>query len=402
MDERETIEELERLLVDSFELRMISDVPVGVFLSGGIDSATVAALLQKNSGEPIRTFTIGFTAPEYNEAEAAKAVAGHLGTDHHELYLDPATALDIIPEMPEIYDEPFGDTSGIPTYLLSRFARDHVKVALSADGADELFAGYRLHATLLGSWRALARLGLFRRAALGIAGTPLARHLLERRMGNVELKLKKMRETLDGGWNQTSLFWAGRSLWTDTEIRRLLDWDFDPSSKFLAPYFDFEPDAGEFIDFVRAADYRTYLADDLLVKVDRASMAVGLESRDPFLDHYIAEFAAGLPERALIRNGEKKYLLKRLLYRYVPRELVDRPKQGFAVPLDLWLKSELKPLLFDYVNERRIREGGTFDWPTVESERDAFLEGRVPSATRLWLVLAYEMWRERWCRIRPD
>jgi asparagine synthase (glutamine-hydrolysing) len=398
ISENEALDELEQLLTDSFNLRMVSDVPVGVFLSGGIDSATVAALLQKGAGGKIRTFTIGFENEAYNEAGSAKRLAGYLGTDHRELYLQPREALNIIPDLPEIYDEPFGDASGIPTFLVSRFAREHVKVALSADGGDELFAGYSAHSRLLSSWRALSNLGPLRRFALEVANTPFGRSILQKRLGSADLKVRKLRATLKDGWNKTRFFWAGRSLWTDAEIRMLLNWEFDPTTKFMAPYFKFEAGVDGFVDFMRGADYKTYLADDILVKVDRASMSVGLESREPFLDHYVAEFAAGLPEKFLIRDGEKKYLLKKLLYRHVPRELVDRPKSGFAVPLDLWLKGDLRHLLTDYLNEQRIRDSGAFDWPTVKTELDAFLQGRIPSSTRLWLLLEYEMWHDRWRR----
>jgi asparagine synthase (glutamine-hydrolysing) len=394
--EEEALDELERLLTESFLLRMVSDVPVGVFLSGGVDSTTVAALLQKNTGDTIRTFTIGFTDEAYDEAGSAKRVAEYLGTDHHELYVDPRAVLETIPDLPDLYDEPFGDASGIPTYLVSRFAREHVKVSLSADGGDELFAGYNAHARLLNGWRTLSRLGPLRGPAAGVAATALVRRLLGKRMDAVDLKVRKLKDVVRGGWNKTAFFWSGRSFWTDGEIGELLDWDFDPTSKFLAPWFDFETDAGSFIDYMRAADYRTYLADDLLVKVDRASMAVSLESREPFLDHYIAEFAAGLPDDFLIKNGEQKYILKQLLYRHVPRELVDRPKSGFAVPLDVWLKSDLRQLLTDHINENRIRKDGIFDWAVVKTELENFLQGRTSSSTRLWLLLEYQMWHERW------
>lgn len=396
LSEEEATDELERILVDAFNLRMVSDVPVGVFLSGGIDSATVTALLQKGSSTPVSTFTIGFTDEAYNEAKAAREIATHLGTDHHELYLDPGTAMEIIPLLPEIYDEPFGDPSGIPTYLVSRFARENVKVALSADGGDELFAGYRMHTSLLRSYRTFSKMGPMRDAAVRLAGATPIKQLLEKQMGSLDLKLKKLHSTLGNNFSMSNYFWAGRSLWTDTEIGGLLGWDFDPSTKFMAPFADFESDARGFVDFMRAADYKTYLADDLLVKVDRASMAVSLEGRDPFLDHHVAEFAARLPVDLLMRGRDTKYLLKRVLYRYVPKELMERPKRGFSIPLDVWLKSELKHLLTDYLNESRIKEEGTFDWTMVKRELDGFLEGRIPNSTRLWLLLEYEMWRDRW------
>jgi asparagine synthase (glutamine-hydrolysing) len=396
VSEEEAVDELERILTDSFQLRMVSDVPVGVFLSGGIDSATVAALLQKDATDPIRTFTIGFTDEAYDEAESARNVADHLGTDHHELYLDPGKAMEIIPLLPEIYDEPFGDASGIPTYLVSKFARQSVKVALSADGGDELFAGYQMHANILQSYRMLASLGPLRNLAVEVAGAFPVKQLIEKRLGPIDIKLKKLRASLEDGFSVSNLFWSGKSLWTNSEIRSLLDWDFDPSTEFLAPYVEFEHEADGIVDFMRAADYRSYLADDILVKVDRASMAVSLEGRDPFLDHQVVEFVAGLPDRLLLRNGESKYLLRRVLNRYVPKRLTDRPKRGFTVPLEAWLRADLKHLLTDYLNEDRIRSGGEFDWNIVEKELTGFIDGQVPSSARLWLLLEYEMWRERW------
>jgi asparagine synthase (glutamine-hydrolysing) len=341
MSEDEAADELERILTDSFKLRTVADVPVGVFLSGGIDSSTVAALLQKDATKPVRTFTIGFTDQAYDEAQSAASVAAHLGTDHHELYLDPNSAMEIIPQLPEIYDEPFGDASGIPTYLVAKFARESVKVALSADGGDELFAGYQMYANIMQSYRMLASLGPLRNLAIEAAGAFPLKQLLGKRLGPIDIKLKKLRSSLDNGFSISNLFWAGKSLWTNPEIRRLLDWGFDPSTEFLAPYTDFEREVDGIVDFMRAADYRSYLADDILVKVDRASMAVSLEGRDPLLDHHVVEFVAGLPDRFLVRNGITKYLLRRVLYRYVPKPLIDRPKRGFTVPLETWLRADL-------------------------------------------------------------
>jgi asparagine synthase (glutamine-hydrolysing) len=395
LDEEEATGELERILTDSFRLRTVSDVPVGVFLSGGIDSTTVAALLQKDSTRPVKTFTIGFEDEAYDEAETARKVAARLGTDHHELYLDPRMALEIIPSLPEIYDEPFGDASGIPTYMVSRFARESVKVALSADGGDELFAGYRLYTRLARAYRSLSRLGPLLKPVVGAAGAFPLRQLLKGRTPTVDHTLGKLRASVSGGFSMSSFFWAGRSIWTDDEIDRLLRRDSGATVGFVAPYTEFAQEASGFVDFMRAADYRSYLADDLLVKVDRASMAVSLESRDPFLDHRIAEFAAALPERLLVRGNDAKYLLKRVLYRHVPRDIVDGPKRGFAVPLNEWLKTDLKGLLTEYLNEDRIRREGVFDWPCVREELEAFLDGRVRSS-RIWLLLEYEMWRDRW------
>lgn len=396
VDEAAATDELERLLTESFKLRLVSDVPVGVFLSGGVDSSTVAALLQKESGSPISTFTIGFEDEAYDEAESAKKIADHLGTDHHELYLDPKLALDIIPRLPDIYDEPFGDASGIPTYLVSKFARDRVKVALSADGGDELFAGYQLHQNLSRAYRTFSRLGPFKKLLVGMGGLSPLKRLLDGRVGGAEIKLEKLREVLAGRPTMSRFYYSARSIWSDTATRRLIKHDTDAFSNFLQPFSDLEGIVGNFTDFMRAADYRSYLPDDILVKVDRATMAVGLEGRDPFLDPGIVEYAAGLRHDFLVRGRESKYILKRILRKYVPRELVERPKKGFVVPLNLWLKNELRSLLTDYINERRIVRGGVFDWPTLRRELDNYLSGDAVDAGRLWFVLEFELWRERW------
>lgn len=395
-DEEAAATELERILTESFNLRLVSDVPVGVFLSGGIDSSTVAALLQKDSSSRINTFTIGFEDEAYNEAEAAKKIANHLGTEHHELYLDPKLALEIIPRLPDIYDEPFGDASGIPTYLVSKFARDHVKVALSADGGDELFAGYRVHESLSKAYRLFSLMGWFKKPVVGVSGFSPIKHLLGKKIGSLDLKLRKLREILAADHTRSRFYFTARDMWSDLEIQHLLGRETDVTASFLAPFQDVEDKIDRFVNFMRAADYRAYLADDILVKVDRAAMAVGLEGREPFLDQQIVEFAAGLPVEFLTKDGVSKRILRRILYKYIPPELMDRPKSGFVVPLDLWLRNELKSFLTDHLNQERIEREGTFHWPIIQQEIEAFFSGRTASSDRLWLILEYELWRERW------
>lgn len=395
IDETAAADELEKVLAQSFKERMVSDVPVGVFLSGGIDSTLVAAMLQKDSTSRLKTFTVGFEEKGYNEAEEAKNTAVHIGTDHQELYLDSRMALDIIPRLPDIYDEPFGDASGIPTYLVSRFAREHVKVALSADGGDELFAGYRIHHSLRRAFKIFSRLGPFRKQLIGLGGLPPIKGLLEKKPGGAQEKLRKLAEIVAGEPTWSRFYFTARGFWGDAEFDGSLARG-RAAAGFLAPFEAVEGDVGGFMNFMRAADFRSYMCDDILVKVDRASMAVGLESREPFLDQRIVDYAAGLPVDLLTREGETKRILKRILFKYVPREMVERPKKGFVVPLDVWLKKELRPVLTDYVTKTRIASEGVLDWSAVRAELDAFLRGRVTRSDRLWLVLEYELWREKW------
>lgn len=395
-DDERMADELEAVLADSFKLRMVSDVPVGVFLSGGIDSSLVTALLQRHSDEPLKTFTIGFDVEGYNEAHAAKEVARHLGTDHHELYLTIADARNLIERLPLIYDEPFGDPSGIPTYLVSRFAREHVKVALSADGGDELFAGYAHHAQLERAYGLVSRSGGAGAAAVEMGSWFPFRQMLELKLGDIDLRLKKLREYFSNDATMARFYFAGRSYWTDDEIARLTGVAPSGIDAFLAPFEAFADRADNFVNLMRAADFRSYLPDDLLVKTDRASMAVGLEARDPFLDHEILAHVSKLPLDRVFRSGESKYILKRILHRHVPRNLVDRPKQGFSVPLDEWLRGDLKELLHGYLNEERVRSRGLFNWPEIDREIDRYLSGRIKSCSRLWFLIELEMWYETW------
>ncbi len=395
-DENEAAEALESILMDSFRLRLVSDVPVGVFLSSGIDSPTVTALLQKETSSPVKTFSIGFEYEALNEAEDAKRIAEHLGTEHHELYCTSQMAIEIIPKVPEIYDEPFGDASAIPTYLVSKFARSHVKVALSADGGDEIFAGYRHHARLGRIHRLISRHhGAARIAAKGLGWEPL-KQLLELKIPNIDLRAKKLDDLTQPDISMSRFFFNGVRIWSDAETTTLLDRSAgvfgDQSKQFEASEGRFQ----DFMSFMRAADYKQFLPDDILTKVDRATMAVSLEGRDPLLDQRIIEFAARLPSQLIVKEGESKYLLRKILHKYVPRELVDRPKHGFAIPLEIWLRKDLKHLVHDYLNEWRIRREGILNWKTVDQEINRFYSGKITSATRLWLLLEFEMWHEKW------
>jgi asparagine synthase (glutamine-hydrolysing) len=379
---------------------MVSDVPVGVFLSGGLDSSLVAALLQQDGGGEVRTFTIGFDDPRYDESGWARKVASHLGTRHTERIVTAGDMLDVLRQWAEVFDEPFGDQSGVPTHLVSKMAREHVKVALSADGGDELFSGYSHYGVLLDRERALSRVPQIARGAIAklspvalratVEGAPMPsrwRHGARRRFVERVEKLQVLFPALD----RATMYDLAMSFWTPWEVSSLLGGSVAARDRVGAPAF---------ADQMSRCDLRYYLPDDILVKVDRATMAVGLEGREPLLDHRLAEFALRLP--LAMRRGAlgAKHLLRKILYRRLPRELVERPKQGFAIPLSSWLRGELAPLLHDYLDPKRIREAGVFDPVMVATALSNFRDGGAANdridAQKVWLLLAFEMWRERW------
>ena len=391
---------LELLLVEACRYRMVSDVPVGVFLSGGVDSSLVAALLQRYGGGEVRTFTIGFDDPRFDESGHARNVAQHLGTRHTERIVTAQDMLGVLSHWAELFDEPFGDQSGVPTYLVSQMAREHVKVALSADGGDELFSGYSHYGVVLDRERALSRIPGFARAALA----KVPRHALRAafdhmpmpgswRHGarrNVVERVEKLHALLPAV-DRAALYDLAMSFWTPWEAEALLGGEIESRECVRAPAF---------ADQLSRCDLRYYLPDDILVKVDRTTMAVGLEGREPLLDHRLAELALRLPMS--MRRGPlgPKHLLKKILYRHVPRELIDRPKQGFAIPLAKWMRGELAPLLDRYLEPGRIRDAGLFDPDMVARTLSNFRAGGAGNdrvdTPQLWLLVAFEMWRERW------
>jgi asparagine synthase (glutamine-hydrolysing) len=398
-DEREGL--LEEKLLESFELRMVADVEVGIFLSGGIDSSLVAALLARRAGRRVRAFTIGFEERRYDESEAARLVARHLDLPHHVRMCTEAEALELVEDLPEVFDEPFGDASAIPTLMLSRFARERVKVALSADGGDELFAGYRRYRWATTLWTLLGRIGpgrpvlsrLFRAVPAGWVGRAGSAVLPDSLAWSAENKWRKL-QTAFATAPAFDRFWrAVMGYWTPEEIEGLLG-----SSAGDLPGF-VPPPGLDGVDAMAAVDYRTYLPDDVLVKVDRATMAASLEGRDPLLDHGIAEMVFALPREDRYRDGRGKILLKRILERYVPREIVERPKHGFAVPMERWLSGALEPLLRRALDRERLRREGVLRWEPVAAELRAFERDRrdaVNHAARLWLLVVFQRWKERW------
>ncbi len=408
----EAVDVLNDLLLRSVSRQMVADVPLGAFLSGGIDSSTVVALMQAQSTRPVRTFTIGFDEAEYNEAPYAKAVASHLGTEHTELYVSAHQALDVVPRLPNLFDEPFADPSQIPTFLVAGMARRHVTVALSGDGGDELFGGYHLYSRTLRYWRRLsnAPLPLRRlregalRALAAVSGTTLGERLLRRlppiygwrwtpdRLGKLAAMVTCR--------TQEEFYWQGRSSWPNPHAIM--------HGTSLSGAVMNEPascvGALEFAEWMMAADTLNYLPDDILVKVDRAAMAVSLETRAPFLDHDVVEFVWRLPLSLRIRGAESKWILRQVLRKYLPMRLVDRPKAGFGVPLASWLRGPLRDWAEALLDERRLREEGFFDPGPVRRTWLAFLKAHdeyAGLAQRLWNILMFQAWLERSPRCGP-
>lgn len=391
-------DEAMRLLRQIICGQRMADVPLGTFLSGGIDSTLITALLAEQSERPVRTFTIGFREGGYDEAPYAKAVARHLGTDHTELYVSPQEAQAVIPLLPTLYDEPFADSSQIPTYLVCKLARSQVTIALSGDGGDELFGGYNRYFWAPKLWRRIAwlppsvRQGLSRMLQ---ASSPATWDKLFQllppgvRPANAGLKVHKLAEAMS---------------FSDTRAvyRYFLSQWPDPTHLLAEPEPDVEWEnawracAPDFLDQMMAADAVAYLPDDIMVKVDRAAMGVSLETRAPFLDHRLFEFAWRLPQSAKVGDARGKLLLRRLVERYVPAALMDRPKQGFGVPIDAWLRGPLRDWAEALLDERRLTEEGWFNPKPIRDAWREHLSGRRDWQYRLWVILMFQTWQEQW------
>ena len=389
--------ELHDLLADAVAGQMMSDVPLGAFLSGGVDSSTIVALMVAANRGPVRTFSIGFSDFGFDESRHARAVADHLRTDHRELIVTGADALNVVPQLADMYDEPFADSSQIPTHLISKLTRAHVTVALSGDGGDELFAGYNRYALGYGALGLVCRtpVGLRRAAASMLNSIPA--NLVDRLARMVPAgtlpsqpadKLKKLASVLP--------------LDRDAVYMRLVSQNADPAALTFgarehAAWINFqqraEPD--RFVEQMQLFDMTTYLPDDILQKVDRASMAVSLEVRPPLLDHRVVAFAWSLPRRMRVRGGETKWLLRRVLDRYVPRDLVSRPKMGFGIPLASWLRGPLRAWAEDLLDPSRLG-GGLLDVAAVRKLWMEHVGGQRNWAYGLWTILMYEAWRRRW------
>jgi asparagine synthase (glutamine-hydrolysing) len=390
-------EALHGLLADAVSANMISDVPLGAFLSGGIDSSAVAALMVAAKRGPVRTFSIGFPDFGYDESAHAKAVATHLGTMHEELTVTAGDALAVVPQLANIYDEPFADSSQIPTYAISRMTRAQVTVALSGDGGDELFAGYNRHAFAAGRLAGLARLPLLLRKSLATLFQTIPDGAIDRlarvlpsslRPAQPADMLKKLAEILP--------------LESDAAYLRLISQCPDPAvltnglrEHPIKIQWKGEDAARGVLEDMQLLDMTTYLPDDILQKVDRASMAVSLEVRPPLLDHRVVEFAWSLPRHLRVRNGETKWLLRRVLDRYVPRHLVERPKAGFAIPLASWLRKPLRDWAEDLLDAQQLG-GGLLNTSAVRKMWSEHVDGGRNWAYALWTILMFEAWRRRW------
>ena len=377
--DEEAVTTLEERISHSVTGQMLADVRLGAFLSGGVDSSTVVALMQQQSNKPVRTFAIGFNEPGYNEAQYAKEVAEYLGTDHTELYVGTEEGLAVIADLPTIYCEPFADSSQIPTYLVSKMARQQVTVALSGDGGDELFGGYNPYQFAPKVWRAIRRLPLsLRKVAVAVlSDVP------------VPDKLHKLLRVLPSA-NREAFYAALMSHWQHPQLAVIGAGTVPTTMNSPASW----PRTDSFEHWMMAVDAKQYMSDDILVKVDRAAMANSLETRVPLLDHRVVEFAWQLPMHQKIRNGTGKWALREVLYRHVPREMIERPKKGFSIPLGQWLRGPLRDWAEALLEETRLRKEGYFHPAPIRKLWREHQDGRYDNALRLWSILMFQAWLE--------
>ncbi len=400
--EQDAIIHLDSLLRDAVGLRMVADVPLGAFLSGGIDSSTVVALMQAQSSQPIKTFTIGFQDDTYNEAQYAKAVAQHLGTAHTELYVTPEEAQATIPKLPTLYDEPFADVSQIPTFLISQLAKQYVTVSLSGDGGDELFGGYGRYLRGQSLWQTVSWIPTTIRQTVAQALTSLESQTWGRSSNDGRLASLTRPKLIKLGYK---LNWVSEVLRAETREILYMELDSDwlePSAVVIGgkePQTIFNTQQHwatlpEFTQWMMYLDTETYLPDDILVKLDRASMGVGLEGRIPLLDHRVVEFAWQLPHSMKIRQSQTKWLLRQVLYRYIPPHLIDRPKMGFGVPIGDWLRGPLRDWAETLLDERRLQSEGFFNPQPIRQRWTEHLSGVRDWQYSLWNILMFQAWFE--------
>ena len=398
LNDTEALQDLEKVLGEAVRCRMVADVPLGAFLSGGVDSSIIVALMQKDRSLPLKTFTIGYSESDFDESIHARKVAEHLGTDHREVIVEPHHIWELLPQLPDWYDEPFADTSQIPTFLVSQMTRQDVTVALSGDGGDELFAGYNRYFKVEKKWRRVLEVPKSLRLALSkVLG--IFPHLFDelmvlgpRKISDLSKKLRRLAESysLKNGdalnryllsrWDDTASLVPG----ADRE-RRGIFWDETLANDL--------PDLVTRMQFI---DIVTNLPDDILAKVDRASMAVSLEVRVPILDHRVVEFAWSLPRHMKIRDGERKWILRQMLYKYVPKKLIERPKMGFGIPLDGWIRGPLRDWAEELLSERALQETGVLNPLPIRKKWSQHLAGTHDFKKQLWSVLMLQAWHRRW------
>ena len=398
-NEEVATDQLEKIMIDAFKKRLIADVPVGIFLSGGIDSSLVTAILARHTNTPIKTFTIGFKEKNYDESQWARQIARHLGTEHTEEIVTPEHAKKVLPLWPEIYDEPFGDISGIPTTIVSQITRQHVKVSLSADGGDELFCGYHRYWVMNNLNRFIAPIpAMLPRLAgtiMGVLGndkvSTIAQAHPRLRLPAIKDRMRKFQAVL-AHWEGTAAnaYPYAVGYWLPHEIENL-----------TGSYIDQRPaldtSANNLLDAMMQWDLQHYLPDDILTKVDRATMYTSLEGRDPFLDHRIVEFARDLPLEMKYKDRNMKYILKKLLGRYLPGEMFNRPKQGFDVPIYAWLHDDLMELVETYLTPDILRNQSYIEPALVDKTITEFRNKNGSVAVdRIWLLLVFMMWKEKY------
>ncbi|MBL7929425.1 MAG: asparagine synthase (glutamine-hydrolyzing) [Bacteroidia bacterium] len=390
----EAAAETERIMQQAFQLRMVSDVPVGVFLSGGYDSTLVTALIQKNQQQKLKTFTIGFEENTFNEAPYARQVAAHLGTDHHEYICTWREAMNIIPQLPEIYDEPFADSSAIPTYLVSKMAQQQVTVALSADGGDEIFAGYDKYGKCLRYNSQLHLLpGFLKMSAASLLSLvqrlmPVSNLARPDRLNKLILALREK--------HPAALFNIITQAMTQREIKRLLSVDaaFPPTAFEDVLVMTKHDPLAHYLH----TDYRTFLVDDILCKVDRAGMAVSLEAREPLLDHRIIEYVASLPSHFKWHNGKGKRLLRHIIHQYVPAEMMERKKMGFNIPYEKWFQSDLKKMLNYTIFDSQLGCNGIFNETEIKKMIKNYFDNKPVTFQRIWSLFVFKLWFLKWMR----
>jgi asparagine synthase (glutamine-hydrolysing) len=389
----EAMKELESLFLSAFKYRLVSDVDYGIFFSGGYDSTAVAAILQANSDIQFKTFTIGFNDSEFDESNHAKQIAKLIGTDHTEFFCTEKDALEIVERLPEIFDEPISDNSCIPTYLLSKITRQYVTVALSADGGDEQFGGYDKYYANLEVYKRLLNLPSFFKKLLLIPISVLDFLGVHKFITNGKARFDNIKSILRDDYSGALSTKIQAKLFTQSELDALMKNSsvFNVENTSFTEMSQLNPSL-EMLNKLYAIDYKTFMADDILVKVDRAAMAVSLEGREPMLDHRIAEFAAQLPVSYKYRNGVRKSILKDIVHKYVPKELMDRPKQGFVIPLNKWLNNDLAYLLDKYLSLDMINKSGLFNHQEIIRIKDRFKAGSSSDADRLWRILILQMW----------